>query len=259
MQAEGRHSTRALDRVTAILEAVAVAREASSVTDVSTRVGLSLPTVSRLMRDLSAAGLLERAHGNGGYTLGPRLLAIAGAASRQSTLTELALPVLEGLRDASGETASLHIPVGVQRVCIAEIQSRHEVRRVVSVGLSLPLETGATGLALLAHLDPADQERYLADVPAASRPELEERLKEAAAVGFAQATDAWVKGVAGVAAPVMGPRGAVACISVSGPNFRWTDAAMSAFAPTLLAATRRVARELSGVPVESPAAAVPPR
>lgn len=213
-------------------------------------MGLSLPTVSRLMRDLAAAGLLERAHLNGGYTLGPRLLAIAGAASRQSTLTELALPVLESLRDASGETASLHIPVGGQRVCIAEIQSRHEVRRVVSVGLSLPLETGATGLSLLAHLERSQQERYLADMSASVREELAQRLEEVATAGYAQATDAWVKGVAGVAAPVMGPHGAVACISVSGPNFRWTDASMAAFAPTLMAATRRVAQELSGMPAE---------
>lgn len=209
------------------------------------------------MRDLAAAGLLERAHGNGGYMLGPRLLAIAGAASRQSTLTEVALPVLEGLRDASGETASLHIPVGGQRVCIAEIQSRHEVRRVVSVGLSLPLETGATGLSLLAHLERADRERYLADLPIDVRSDLAKRIEEVVAAGYAQATDAWVKGVAGVAAPVMGPRGAIACISVSGPNFRWTDATMTAFAPTLLSATRRVSQELTGVPTEHPAADVP--
>lgn len=238
---------RALDRVTAILEAVAVAPRPSSVTEVTSRVGLSLPTVSRLMRDLAAAGLLERVHASGGYTLGPRLLAIAGAASRQSTLTEVALPVLEALRDASGETASLHVPVGGRRVCVAEVQSRHQVRRVVSVGLSLALDTGATGLALLAHLEPTERDAYVAGLPAADQERLRRRLAEVAEAGFAHATDAWVDGVAGVAAPIIGPRGAVACVSVSGPSFRWTEDAMTGFAPTLLDAVRRVSRELSGV------------
>ena len=51
---------RALERLIAILEAVADDSVAATTTAISTRVGLSLSTTSRLVKELEQEGLIER-------------------------------------------------------------------------------------------------------------------------------------------------------------------------------------------------------
>ena len=61
---------RALERLIAILEAVADDSVAATTTAISTRVGLSLSTTSRLVKELEQEGLIERTYENGPFTLG---------------------------------------------------------------------------------------------------------------------------------------------------------------------------------------------
>ena len=51
---------RALERLIAILEAVADHSSDATTTSISTRVGLSLSTTARLVRELEQEGLIER-------------------------------------------------------------------------------------------------------------------------------------------------------------------------------------------------------
>lgn len=237
---------RALDRVMAILEAVAARAHGATVTDVAADSGLNIATTSRLLREMAAVGLVARSDATGAYRLGTRMFTMARVATRRGTLIEAAAPVMRAVRDASGETVSLHIRVAAHRVCVAEVQSDQDLRRVVPVGLTLPLHVGATGKALLAHLPSDVQDDYLsslsADEVAVTQPLLEAARRD----GFSFAVDALARGVSGLAAPVFEAESAVAVISVAGPSFRWTAERMTQFAPELVEIASELSRRVQG-------------
>jgi DNA-binding IclR family transcriptional regulator len=237
---------RALDRVTAILEAVGSSGSGASLTDIAERTGLSLPTASRLVRDLVDQDLLQRADNTRLYLIGARLLAIASAASGRNPVIEVAVPPMVHLRDQTHETVSLHMAVGDRRVCIAEVQSTKDVRRVVPVGLSVPLHYGATGEVLLAFLPEAASDGYVASLglEAGQSRKLVNRLRAIREHGWAMASDTWSKGVAGLATPVRSPDGTVYALSVSGPSSRLTPELMSALVHTVQAAGQAISAVL---------------
>lgn len=233
---------RALDRLIGVLEAVAAGRGPVTASSVATTVDLSLSTASRLLRLLADEGLLSRAGQNGTYVLGSRLLLIVGSAMDQTQLLEAALPAMETLRDKTGETVSLHIRSGDQRVCIAEVQSRHAVRRVVPPGFTVSLHRGATGEVLLAATPVDARERYLSQLEMADADlkALRSRLNNITRAGWAIAIDALEVGLSGMAAPVRRDGRAVASLSISGPSNRWTRTAMRAHVGDVVSVARQI-------------------
>ena len=78
----------------------------------------------------------------------------AGArAAARSGLRERARPLLESLRDATGESAFLVEVDDTRLVVIDVVESRQVVRAVPALGLSLPVARSVSGRAVLAHLD----------------------------------------------------------------------------------------------------------
>jgi DNA-binding IclR family transcriptional regulator len=94
-------------------------------------------------------------------------------------------PVLQQLRDSTGETASLYIRDGAYRTIVAVAETRHVVMRPFMVGMVMPIHAGAPGKIFLAY----DPEAWI-DLDAAksarlerftdSTPEDIDRLKEQA-------------------------------------------------------------------------------
>lgn len=239
---------QSLNRLLRILEEVAASKHAPSAVDVAESVGLSLSTVSRLMHVLADEGLLDRAGRDRRYTLGPRLFALAHAAT-QIDLTTIARPFLESLRDVTGETASLHVLRGRQRVCLVEVPSHHPVRRVVPVGLPASLAGSATGAVLLAA---CSEDRQVEQVDAfrmsaAERSMFEGCIEHARTHGWALVVDEWVPGLTGLSVAVAGGDANIAAISVSGPSARFTkDVALSHLDDVLSAADSISARMVGG-------------
>lgn len=239
---------RSLDRLITLLEAVGESQSAVKPVQAAARAGLSLSTASRFLRELANTGLLERTD-SGSYVLGQRLVAIARAAAQDNPLIRHSLPEMEVLRDETGETVSLHVRSGDKRVCVAEIQSHEPVRRVVPLGLTLPLHTGATGWAILAFLDETAVHDYFAaaHVTRQERAHLQKSLSKVRRDRIAMAQDAWQKGIAGSAAPVFDSGRVLASLSVSGPGNRWTPRRMSQHAEAIRGAAQRISAELAAV------------
>ena len=214
---------QSVDRLISVLESVAANGAASSAAEVADETGLSLSTVSRLMIAFADAGLLHRSHRDRRYTLGPRLYALARAAGSQLDAVTVARPLLEQLRDVTGETVSLHVLRGHQRVCIAEVPSLHEVRRVVPVGHAEPVLGSATGAVLLAGRPLEEQQSDLDAIgPApAERQRFEPLLAHARKHGWVIVSDGFVAGLTGLSAAVSDSGGTSMAISVSGPTVRF--------------------------------------
>jgi DNA-binding IclR family transcriptional regulator len=221
---------RALDRIIAVIEAVAVEPDALTMTGVAERCDLSVATTSRLIRELIACGLLERGPESGRFRIGGRFAAIARGALGRPNLFELAHPEMTRLRDVTDETVSLSVRVGDRRVCIGQVESTQEIRRVVPLGLALPLHDGATGHVLAAAMLPEERVAYCEreGLDAQEQELLAAGIERVLVDGTAQTTIAGsaVSEVNAIAAPIRSGATTIAAMTVAGPSFRWTEERM---------------------------------
>jgi DNA-binding IclR family transcriptional regulator len=168
-----------LDKSVAVLDALAGGPLALA--DLAPAAGLPRATAHRLARALEAHGFVDR-DGDGRFVLGPRVVG--------SDLVRAAAPIVDPLRDRTGETAQRDERRGDDRVCVLAVESPHSLRTIVTVGSVLPLARGSAGRVLRAA---APNDDWLASV--------EEREP----------------GVASVSAGVWHHGDLVAAVSVSGP------------------------------------------
>lgn len=211
----------AADRLLAVLAAFDHAEPALTLTAISRRAGLTLPTAHRLVGMLTAWGALERDE-SGVYHIGLRLMELAALAPRGLVLREAAMPFLEDLFEATHENVQLAVRDDAEVVYVERIAGRSAVGVRTQVGARWPLHATGVGLVLLAHSPVAFQDAYLAG-PLASftaytvtdpkrlRRMLAEIRHSGCAVSDRQITDDAIS----VAAPVRGPHGdVVASVSV---------------------------------------------
>lgn len=249
MSARIRTAERTADILLCFLELGAELR----VTDIVARVKLDKGTTSRLLSTLAARGLVVKDALTRRYRLGPAIFALGNAASSQNNLAHLAMPALNYLRDASGESAGIDVLVGEARVCLAQAESRHDLRRVIEVGRPLPCYAGASGKVLLAHLTDAAADDLLRRIELTrltpntitDRATLMRELKKVRRNGFAIGRSERIPGGAGVAVPVHGSRGEViAALAISMPSSRYEPRRMPEYLRWLAKASRQVSTAL---------------
>jgi DNA-binding IclR family transcriptional regulator len=228
-----------LDRCVQVLAAVEAG--ARSFSDIVDATELTRPTTHRLILGLEDHGFLVHIGGSG-YVLGPRLLTLAATAMRDLPLRELAHPTLERLTRSTGESAQLYVRDGDRRICIDAVESERELRTIVEIGASLPLDKGSAGKIFLAWGTEHDRASLAAD---------EGRLPQQVATtrrrGWADSVAEREPGVASVSAPIFGPRDALlAAVSVSGPASRLGNLRAKRYAPAVVDAAREIERALAG-------------
>jgi DNA-binding IclR family transcriptional regulator len=203
------------------------------------------------VQNLVDEGLLERVQDRYRVSLG--VLRWSAVALCGFGLVERLTPVIEQLRDRSGESAALFAPQGLNRTCVAVAQTHHSVIWQLQVGMSTPLHIGSGGRAILA-FDPEGIEQTLARSCVALTDHTlidSDRLTDALAVtretGLAISNQELDSGVAGVSAPVFapGPR-VVASIGVAGPVQRFTEADVANYRPAVLDAARVATQHMGG-------------
>lgn len=136
-----------------------------TLTEVAQDVALPKPTVLRFLRSLEGGSWVTRTP-DGGYTLGPAILGLAGQYLSSDAVIVAATGPMMRLRDALGETATLSRASGASRTCVQELPSTQPLRLVLGIGETGPLHAGASGLVLLAHMPAARRARILAAKPA---------------------------------------------------------------------------------------------
>lgn len=205
-----------LDKAVTILRVVSDGP--TSLRDLVEATGISRATAHRLAQGLEALGLLRRGE-DGCYALGLALIGLGRAAADEFPLATIAVLALRRLRDETGESAQLFVEEEGERLCVATVDSAHELRTIVPVGARLPMAVGAAGRVLLGEGQPG---RWLASVG--------ERAP----------------GVASVAAPVHDGNRIVAAVSVSGPVDRLTKRPGQRFGAEVVAAAREIEAALAG-------------
>lgn len=244
---------QSLGRAFAILEAMADSGGMASLSQLAERVRLPPPTIHRLLRSLVDLGYV-RQEPNRQYSLGPRLLRLAGESTRR--IGVWARPLLTEAVDRLGESVNLAVLDGDEIVYVAQVQpSTTLMRMFTEVGRRTLPHTTAVGKAILAGASDADVLALLERTGMPRRTEhtvtdpqeFLRRLAVARERGYATDDGEQEIGVRCVAVAVPGAPRPMA-MSMSGPTTRMDDATVERAAVVLADTARRLGAELSGSP-----------
>ena len=213
-----------------------------SVIELQQRVGLSRPTLYRLLNALVTRGLIRSEGDPQRFKLAHGIMQLSHVWLKGLDVTGIARPVIEGLRDTTGETAALFALHGDRRVCVLEYESRKELSIVRGIGETMTITQGATGRAILAFLDDARKATLLAGIAKADKgPNLDAALCETRARGYATSFGEIIVGAVAVAAPYYDHRGVVAgSVGLYGPTARIADGQVAALGKMVADASREV-------------------
>ena len=219
---QGGSGVRAVDRAIAILQCFTPDQPAMSVIEIQKRVGLSRPSRERRLLTRAQRVLIQADGERQRFRLSHGVMKLSHVWLTGLEVVAIARPVVEGLREATGETAALFRVQEDRGICILECQSRHVLSISRGVGDSLSLTRGSTGKAMLAFMDPARQAELLATIPnSADRARLEEALAFARRNGYATSHSEIFAGTVAVSAPCFDHRGdVVGSVGLYGPGAR---------------------------------------
>ena len=202
-------SNRTLERAAAILDAVG--RSPRSPSEQCPRTGQALTTPHPRAQPLGDYDFLRRTD-SGAFRLGDRFV--------RSALENAGIPVLNDLRDHTGETAQLWVRRGDERVCLLSADSRHELRATLPPGSRLPLPQGSSGRLLAAE---------------------EEALAELASVGWIESVGSRTPGLGSVSAPVRTDEGIIAAVCLAMPLARVSESPGKDHGGLVVRAAERIA------------------
>ncbi|MFJ4170920.1 IclR family transcriptional regulator [Paenarthrobacter sp. NPDC089714] len=151
-------------RVAALLRLVGRKPAGMSLAGVVRESGLTRPTAYRLLTSLAAEGLVEHEEATGKWVLGPEVFLLGSVAAARFPMEDLARPSLRRLAAETGESAFFSIRRGNETVCVLREEGSFPVRSfVLHEGVRFPLGVASAGTAIMAFMDPGEQESLLAD------------------------------------------------------------------------------------------------
>ncbi|MFY0542655.1 IclR family transcriptional regulator [Brevibacillus sp. H7] len=242
---EQKSTVRAVERALEVLLCFTDEKELG-LSEIAARVSLHKSTVHRLLATLESKGFVIRDVQTDKYRLGFRLWELSASLAHSDDPAIILLPEMERLRDVVGETISLYVRDGNERIRIQAVQSNQPIRRVAPVGARMPLSVGASSKVLVAYADPEVLQAVLQDPHWPESIDKEayiEQLEQIRQQGYATSVEERELGAAAVAAPIFNRNGKlVAAIAASGPSNRLTPEMMSEYAVPIMEAARRMGK-----------------
>jgi DNA-binding IclR family transcriptional regulator len=221
--------------------------------DIAKELDLTKSTAHRLLRALEQADLIKKNPLSGRYHLGPLISQLAASPiSEHQFLITCAILEIRRLRDLSGETVNLQIPLGTERMCLEEIQSKEFIKYVSGKGAIYPIFAGSAGKMLLSMMND-DQIDILMGrfyyIPSAPNPikntkNLWKEIELARKLGHSTSFGERVAGSASVAVPITGYI-CPAILNILGPADRFTKDSIFAILNKMKSSAARISKELN--------------
>jgi DNA-binding IclR family transcriptional regulator len=239
----GAAGVRAVDRAIAILQCFSPDQPALSVIEIQKRVGLSRPTLYRLLQTLAQRDLIVAEGDPQRFRLAHGVMKLSHVWLKGLDVVTLARSIVEGLRGLSGETAALFKLQEDRGICILECESRHVLSISRGVGDNLSLTKGSTGKAILGFMEPQRQSEILSTMPrGAQRARLEEEIKLTRQRGYATSRGEIFVGAVAVSAPYFDHRDSVVgSVGIYGPSARVDEQKMIEYSKLV----RKAGQEIS--------------
>src|SRR5712692_3416200 len=215
---------RALAKAVHLLEQLAEEREEKP-RRLSELLDEPRTTIYRMLGSLEALDLVEAGSQPGSYRLGWKLMRLGAAVVERLDERQLALPVMERIHEATGETVFLLVRRGDDAVCIERLEGLRVQSIALRLGGSLPLHVGAGPRALLAWESREEWDAYVERRPLdpmtertpTTREALFEELERCLELGYAVSDEDVTLGIASLGTPVFDYTGHIrAAISIGG-------------------------------------------
>ena len=238
-----------LQRANLLLDAFGPRHRYLTLSSMVMRTGLPKSTVHRTAQQMTALGWLT--YENGKYSLGTRMVELAGLSSARHELREAALPFMEDLYEATHMTLHLGIRKEHEVLYIEKIGGHDRITELSHVGGRMPLYCTAIGKSLLAFsadnvLESVVNHGLVRHTQATitSTTQLQRELATVADSHVSFDREESSIGVCCVAAPILGAdRTVVGALSVTGRASRHR---LDRLAPAVVTAARGASRALAG-------------
>ena len=246
---------QSLEKGLDVLRAFDAAHRTLTLAELATLTGMSKGSAQRTVHTLQVLGYVGKHPQTRRFQLLPKVIEIGFNYLAAHPLIRAANPYLSQLASASGETASLTEPVGLEMVYVAQLLTTKFIPVLTPVGMRIPMYCTSSGRAYLSHLPEAEVRAILdaSDRPARTPATLTEvdaimaRIADCRQVGYATNCEELFLGDMGVAAPILNSKGqAVGAVHLSPPTSRWTlEEAQKKLAPMVIECARAISQSIA--------------
>ena len=233
-----------------VLEALARAPGAVTLTELMQATGLPKPSLHRTLSLFEDAGFVQREPAGRAYAVGHRLASLGLAILRNDAAATLRRAILRQLVADVGETCNLAMLRKGEVVYLDRIEADWPLRLHLPVGSTVPAHCSASGKLLLALLPAEERDALVASLPLPRHTEhtitdralLAKELDRIVAADYSVDDEEYVVGVACVAVPVRLASGeAIAAVAVHAATARLPLQRAIELAPRLKEAAQRIA------------------
>lgn len=146
-----RAGTQSIERAAMVMRVIASRNsDGLRLVDVSRLTKLEQSTAHRILKCLSAEGMVKRDHKTRRYRLGHLIFELGLAAASEFNIRSICQPSLVRLSELSGDTVFLTIRSGFDTVCLDRREGNFPIKTLtLDIGTRRPLGVGAGGVALL--------------------------------------------------------------------------------------------------------------
>jgi DNA-binding IclR family transcriptional regulator len=221
------------------------------VTEVARQLGVAKSSAHRMLTTLVSRGFAEKDPETGRYRLGLHVHELGQVSISRNRLRRRALPLMEELRQLTGQTIHLAIADGADVLHLERLQTRQGIELLADLPHRFPAHCSASGKALAAFDPDVASARRRARFPSLTaatlhtETEFDAMLVEVRRRGVAYNNGEARVGAGSIAAPVCDGSGrARAAISVVGAT-PVLDRSREHFTRLVVAATHRLSRVVS--------------
>ena len=225
MEPRSKESARHIDVVLRALDVLDCFQDDSvvSLKEIIDRTGVTRSRAMRLLGTLVSRGYLIEDPDKRNYYLGIKLAILGTSFENFNNIEVITRPVLKQLAVKTGESATLYVLDGFERVALIREEGTHAIRYSVREGQRMPMHVGAAAKILLAY-GPAELVQKVASSQSADSNKLIKEIDAARKKGYAISKGENVPDAHAIAAPVFDYKNKlIGAIGIAGPAHRLDD------------------------------------
>jgi DNA-binding IclR family transcriptional regulator len=245
-----------IKKTNSVLKAIDILRILSEgldrISELSNKLNISKATTHRILKSLEMSRMVRQDPVTRRYYLGPLILDLASKPIiAHQNLVVSAFEDMKYLRDISRETVVLHIRIGIERICLEELQSFENIKYTAGKGFIAPIYTGSAGKVLLSELKENEIQLLARNLrldalgpnTITDKQVLLKELEKVRRQGYATSFGERVPGSASISVPIKGYICPVA-LSVLGPDNRFSLKMMMDVLKEMRESAARISRKL---------------
>lgn len=219
------YSIRTVNKALEVLEILCDCQDGASLAQITSQTGLTRNAAFRILKTLSAKGIVEQDESSNHYTLGFSSATLAQRMLKNMSVINYAHPVLEQLANRLDEAVYLTVPKNDEVLFLDMVDCNQQIKTASLLGRIVPFFTNAAG-KVMKSLDSRDLlERLVLKIGrkkgAIEYEKLDLELDAIRAKGVAVDTGGLGEGVISVAVAIRDYSGkVVGAITLIGPAFR---------------------------------------